>query len=200
MVFSCWHDSPQVALTSVARMYDAGKSCVFNDMRDRLVPVAREWLDAATPNKGCTIDVAKQAYSDITEWMMENRSWIFSQRSPCLVHKKLCPVHPFYAGDTHGKRLRRSSSEASSSRYDGEQSTSSQRPLYVSTSGMTCVGWSAVGRNLQFADSSEAINAIFFAERRLFAEDLPTEMDIMQSEWINITEETQISVVLEQAC
>ncbi len=164
-------------------MCDKGRSCVLNDMRDRLVPAAAEWLRAALPDKDVPREEAAQAYQEITRWLMSNRSWIFSERSWCLIHKQLCPVHPSrFMESTQPLRKRRRLAPrptvVSSQSEQQEQTVSNlatptriRKPLYLHDSGMTCVGWSSVGHQLHFADSSEAINAIYVAERRRNAED-----------------------------
>ena len=136
---SCDNGSvPRGVLLSLAKCVDKG-SCVFTDIRARLVPVAVKWLEEAMPPRSASEEEAATAFDMITTWMMSNRTWIFSPRSKCLLHKKLCPAHPPFRleGNERLKQL-----------YAGIN----DGPLYFHTSGMTCKGWSTVGHQLHWAD------------------------------------------------
>lgn len=166
--------TPQKILCSISNMYDKGRSCVFADIRDRLVPAAQRFLQEAAPEGKTNREVAVAAYSAITEWAMVNRSWIFAQSSPCLQHGKDCPAHPAQGGGPSSKRARLESKAGQGIEHECITESAKAKgmpPLFVHTSGMSCEGWSSVGDQLQFGDRTELINAIFVAERRRRAED-----------------------------
>jgi hypothetical protein len=99
--------------------------------------------------------------------MMLNRSWAFSERTRCLVHDRLCPVHPSH-------RVQESRAPPKKRRLHqvpSIPSSSSPAPLFMHTSGMTCTPWSASGLREGYANSSEIPNSVYVAERAHFAEE-----------------------------
>ena len=85
---------PQSVLKNISHVCDKGQSCVFNNLLDRLCPIAQVWIRNSAPGKGKSREEAADAMRAITEWMFDNRRWIFIDTSPCVMHGKSCPRHP----------------------------------------------------------------------------------------------------------
>jgi hypothetical protein len=94
-VRSCdWDAGPQQVLLAIARDIDHGRSCVFENMENRLPPEAIPILDGMQPpviKKGQPtlkqLQQSQQAYADMLEWLIMNKEWLYHDaKSPCLVH------------------------------------------------------------------------------------------------------------------
>ena len=68
--------------------------CVFDDLNDRLPETARAVLDNMTPKQKISSKEAADLYRNMSEWLMENRAWVFAQENSCqcLVHDRRCRV------------------------------------------------------------------------------------------------------------
>ena len=149
---SCDHAAlPQRVLTYLATEVDAGNSCVFADLEDRLTEDAREQLNTYMPKEDDTKEVKELAFQMIRQWVAHNRMHLFHEHATayCLVHHKECPVLT-------------SSYDLSADRYP--------RPLRMSVAGTTCVGWSSAGKQERFAHDSERTHAVWLGERQAKAE------------------------------
>ncbi|CAE7578483.1 unnamed protein product [Symbiodinium sp. CCMP2592] len=171
--------------------------CLFGDLKDRLPTAARQLLDSMIPETKVTPAEAKQAYSNMSQWLMENRAWVFAPAgtSPCLIHGTDCPlvksVEPASTSPATPppKRRRLSFSESDTSKMDfavasGEEESVPLAPassfLRVNLAGTTCTGWSSAGKGLHFADPSERPHAIWLAERVARAEQGVEDMVISE--------------------
>ncbi|CAE7378643.1 unnamed protein product [Symbiodinium sp. CCMP2592] len=168
--------------------------CLFGDLNDRLPTAARQLLDSMIPETKVTPAEAKQAYSNMSQWLMENRAWVFAPAgtSPCLIHGTDCPlvksVEPASTSPATPppKRRRLSFSESDTSKMDvaGEEESVPLAPassfLRVNLAGTTCTGWSSAGKGLHFADPSERPHAIWLAERVARAEQGVEDMVISE--------------------
>ena len=84
----------QRVLKHISDTCDHGRSCVFADLNDRVTTQALQFLDSLEAPKTASISQRKRSYGDILDWLATNRSWAFAGRSKCLIHDRLCPVHP----------------------------------------------------------------------------------------------------------
>eukprot|EP00972_Heterocapsa_arctica_P007018 1026135-Heterocapsa_arctica.AAC.1 len=57
---------------------DQPSSCVFNDLNDRLVPVAVELLDAMELVGKCSKAALAKSYADMVVWLRLNKGWAYS--------------------------------------------------------------------------------------------------------------------------
>ena len=183
---ACDNDATcQKVLIATSREMDKSSSCVFVDICDRLSPGAARFVEACVPAEDLSQQEKMEAYQSMMSWLIDNRAWAYSTVSRCLVHEGDCFVHPAFAspsmnpnpsddGTSAAKRRKILSRQdhspgpdapTSPMRYDGLSG-----PLYVNTSGMTCVGWSTVGTHAAHAHNSEKANNILLCERRHFAE------------------------------
>lgn len=176
----------QKVLCKMSEEFDASQSCVLGDLRERLTSEALAWVNAASPEnfEGKELKDAKllrgkaytnakttaiaEGYAMIGKWISDNRTSIFKTCVPCVSHGKECPVHPaFVQGDGGASANDTGASEPSLKRA---RSAGFERPMYVSTSGMTCVAFANYGTGLKTAHKSEIPWAIWAAERQRFAE------------------------------
>ena len=72
-----------------------GRSCLFQDIMDRLEPKAREYILQAVPAKSSPKDEKAAAYKQIEEWLHKNigRALPAERLNTCLLHDRKCPVH-----------------------------------------------------------------------------------------------------------
>ena len=68
--------------------------CIFENILDRLPPVAKDWTAAAMPKAGSSAAQKASAMTAIQEWLFDNRGWIFSSESSswCRSHQCDCTV------------------------------------------------------------------------------------------------------------
>ena len=177
-VRSCDKDSTcKVVLKHWATEVDNGKSCVFDDLFDRLPPWARVWVEGAVPAADASPEVAVAAHTDIFQYLHKHRELIFPRTavSPCLVHGKDCCVDVLSAFQEQQVREAKelTAKQARFEDVDAEVDVADpvSRPWVISGAGTTCVGWSPAGKQQQFADPSEAPHAVYLVERIAKAED-----------------------------
>ena len=185
---------PQQILMAAAHELGGGNSCVFGDICHRLGPEAARLYTAAEPSDDADPMMKVAGYQAMLEWFIDNRAWAYADSVPCLVHRKLCPVHPANAQLSHtasGTRKTMSSSTHGGCAgnvhkrrrlfdevEDVIEEEASTKPIYINTSGMTCVGWSSVrahsagsvGGGGGHTHESEKVNHTWLCERLRFAE------------------------------
>ena len=68
--------------------------CHFSDLRERLPSNAQEWLRAAEPKREDDRATRSQGYQKIADWVMSNRSWLFSREATsfCSIHRRSLEV------------------------------------------------------------------------------------------------------------
>jgi hypothetical protein len=98
---------PQTVLCSMSK--NGGDFCVFENVLERLVPVANQWVQQALPMPTASREQAMSAYTTIQQWLIDNRSWILpgDYMQYCMVHETECFVHPL--GKLHQQRQQRGS-------------------------------------------------------------------------------------------
>ena len=157
----------QQVLGHLNALYDGGRGHVLGDYMERLTPAAIQFVNAATPEQDAPRAVKEQAHLEITQWLMDNRKWIFAGKAPCAAHGgNECPVHPRFPSAMGADGDPSSQSESESDDSEDYQ----RRKLYINTSGMSCTDWSTAGSRGGYSGSTEIANGIFVAERRRFAE------------------------------
>ena len=168
-----WNGCAQDVVKYWHEVVDENSCCLFDSILDRLPPIARSWVDSATPDEPCSSASAADAHADILLWLQEHKSMAFpfNATSKCLTHGGRCFVNPLLAmakrskekQQREAKRLRRSDSSSSA-----QASTSA--PLVMNNAGTTCTGWTPAGKTLRFADPSEVPHAVYQVERGAAAE------------------------------
>ena len=130
--------------------------CVFQDLADRLGPVAARYVEAMRPAEGSSVAEAGAAYKEMAAWLMDNRKDLLKvdHTSYCVAHDKMCEVSaPILPAS--------------------EEETEERQPdsmLKVHFAGTTCRGWSSAGQQRFWGDKSEEPHGIWLAHRRLEAE------------------------------
>ena len=117
---------------------------MFQDLADRLGPVAAQYVTAMRPDEKAPVAEASRAYSTMASWLMENRGMLL-RKSYCVKHQSYCNLST-----------------------EGEAGTADM--LKVHFAGTTCKGWSSVGQKRYFGDKSEEPHAIWLAHRRVEGE------------------------------
>ena len=77
-----------------SRESQAGQQhCHFEDILHRLPENAQRYIAAATPPKTASKADRMAAFASISDWVMQNRSWLFSKdaESHCCVHNRPVP-------------------------------------------------------------------------------------------------------------
>ncbi|CAE7871568.1 unnamed protein product [Symbiodinium necroappetens] len=139
---------PTRVQVEMSRFWEQGRRCHFQDILDRLPEQGREYINAAKPEKSARKQARMDAYAAITDWVMKNRSWLFSvdAESYCAVHERQCKVHKTLAVP------------------DGRQSSGNQS-LRINVAGVTCHAWSTEGSLEGNAHESEVPLSVWLAER-----------------------------------
>ena len=93
-------------------MFDAGGSCVFSDVLDRLNPDARDWIKTAGPTKTMSLQGAQAANQLVEQFVQRSKGQLFMGDgcSYCEMHRQRCPA--FISAVLQSKK---DSGEASSS-------------------------------------------------------------------------------------
>ena len=188
---SCdWGPLQQRVLSRISLGYDAGASCVFQDLNDRLHPDAKAWLESIAPTKKTTLPAAKAANVELKRFLETCSTWVFDQKatSECVVHKQKCPAYPL-AAYTKLWALRDASCEqppikkikggtqpqAWWERLAFESNTEDEPdkplPLSISFAGLTCTDYSALGKQARQAGIEERHAAVHLQERRFVAKE-----------------------------
>ena len=180
----------QQILMTASKELDQGRSCVFNNILDRLDEVAKQLFEAAEPAQDAALSEKVVGYQSMLEWLLDNRAWAYAMTSECVVHGGRCPVHPSFASSTASvssssvvsdpdsdhaaKRRRFFTGEQPSPKIDDPMQPTQDGfsgPIYMNTSGMTCVAWSSVGSKAGHGHESEKFNHTWLCERLKFAEE-----------------------------
>ena len=162
--------------------------CVMSDILDRLHPSARCYVEAAKPCSEASMEEAAQAYHGLQTYLMENRSWIFTENpcSRCVAHCQTCPLFPETApgldldegeGNCASPPLATQPAEPKAKK---QKTAETRSQLVMNFAGTTCKGWSLVGKRRCFADVSELPHGVWLAERAWRAET--GEEDLFVSE------------------
>ena len=154
----------------------------MDGMAKRLPQWAQQWIQAAMPEESLASFEKAKAYKDMELWLKRNRSllWPLGGVAPCVVHNRDCPCHPAPSFQNSDKlaitdvspttEVGPSSSRLNRKRKRGGHESESAEPIYISSGGLTCVGWTPEGSRDQFAHPSEVDHALWLNERRVRAE------------------------------
>ena len=137
---------PQTVLRYLAEKVDAGESCVFSELEERLSLEMREILDGMMPVDGQSSEEKELAYADMHQYLFRNCVRLFNPltTSQCLVHGRECRTSvPEGDRDAEGLPV----------------------PLLLHFAGTTCTGWSSAGKQERFTHQSERTHAVWLAER-----------------------------------
>ena len=145
--------APQAVLLYLSTYCDGGRSCVFDEIEDRVITSVSELLDGLRPAADATKDEAEVSYMMMRDELMDRRLELFNIKtttSGCLAHNgRHCLAYPCLV----------------------EPGTPG-RPLVMNFGTHTCVGWSAVGGHAGGGHPSQRSYAIWQAERCALAEQL----------------------------
>ena len=134
-----------------------GTMCVLKDVLNRLHPIAHRHLHGQLPPADSDKQTSAAAFSSMLDWLLANRSWALpldtTQR--CLVHQADCAVHPV---------KKRGREKLGSSESDDEV-------MHLHFAGVTCDGWSTIGKQQRFGHISEMAHNCYLVERVKRAED-----------------------------
>ena len=147
----CDHGQLQQGALLALSEHSGRKLCVFQDLADRLSPMAAHYVEAMRPNDSASVAEAASAYSSMAAWLMENRKFLLNSARTawCVSHEAFCSVAAPCPVD------------------DDEESA---RMLKVHFAGTTCRGWSSAGQQKFFGDKSEEAHGVWLAHRKLEAE------------------------------
>ena len=163
---------PQSVLLHRSKRLSMNRTCLMNDIEDRLPEWAIAYLDAKMPE--CHADEAtkKQAYADIDEWICENRAMLFNSHtaSRCLVHGRDCPIALPQETSLQGYDC-----ADADDNDDVDTAFTFGRPLRLNFAGKSCVGWSAVGQKGMYAHHSERTFSVWKNELMAIAAQYPEE-------------------------
>ena len=83
-------------LKTLAEQLDDGRTCVFEDLLDRLPEAARNCLSKMTPHDKASNEEKRLAYCDIRSWLHVNHKWCYppDAESYCIVHQTMCKAFP----------------------------------------------------------------------------------------------------------
>ncbi|CAE7239963.1 unnamed protein product [Symbiodinium sp. CCMP2456] len=133
---------------SIEAVLQDHERCHFEDILHRLPQRGQDWIAAASPGKHATKAERAEAHAAIADWLMQNRSWLFSKDATafCCVHQRRCRVHQCLLGEQE-ERLR------------------------MNVAGVTCHAWSSEGLLEGTAHESEIPLAVWLAERKFMFEE-----------------------------
>ena len=141
-------------LQAISSDCTSGRMCVMKDVLDHMTPEARRHVEQMTPSKSSGRQQCEEAYTKMLSWLFEHRAMAFPQNLMqwCHVHQRDCPVHPSmkpaYMQDSGGET----------------------GALFVNIAGVTCDGWSSMGKQGRFGHASEQCHSVYVCERRVRAE------------------------------
>ena len=150
---------PLKLLCHISESQLCGKMCVHKDIIDRLHRYARRHCESQAPDPATSSrKEAAQAYEKMLEWLIANKNWVLQDEQECLVHKTHCPTHP---------RMKMQQEED----LGGDKICDK---IFMYFAGVSCDGWSSIGRQERFAHCSELAHNVYIAERsaRADMEDL----------------------------
>ena len=156
--------NPEIILTPSDRPLH-----VTTDLNCRLSDDMRRALDMLEPGADSSESQKKKHYEIIKE-VLEKADDEFgsSAVAQCVVHGKLCPLHPPKFQPVSVALTK----DAAQPISDAEPLSESDRPWTSSEAGHTCVGWSARGKREGESHSSNRPFAIWTSERSKMTEDL----------------------------
>ena len=162
-------------LTDMAHQLDAGGSCVFGDIMDRLPEAALARIMATL--ESCSVDkddsdggaapvpeLTAEAYQEIDSYLKQNSDCIFNveETSACSVHGKECPVHPLsQLMYPKGSRTRRPTVAQAAS-----------RPFAMCIAGVSCIPWTTEGEMKGDTSPEQLPFLVWIHERRARATQL----------------------------
>ena len=161
-------------LVAVACAADAGQSCVFGDMFERMPEAGVAFVEQMQPLEWWSKEDKREAYADLRGWFMENRTWLYGgdPQAWCYVHEKQCPCFPRSALDacTQASSSSGLPSEGVEMEVKVAEPEPFRQPLRIELAGVTCKGWSSAGVQGREADPSELPHGFWLAERVYRAE------------------------------
>ena len=182
---SCdWGDLQKNLLVNTCEQQGQYKTCVFEDLNDRVRIEAKEWCKTVAPKKGDEKLVAKKANTDIKDFIDMNSSWMFQPDSTsfCLVHGKQCFAYPAFALKEHFRRIEGNETidplvdlrhEApwveDVARDMGKTIESGVWPLSICIGGLTCTEYSPLGKQARESGEHERHAFTWLAERQVLA-------------------------------
>lgn len=143
---------PQAALLHYAHVCDAGMSCLFADINDRLSDSARAALDMMEPARMADKSQSLQARQDQLNWLQAHLEEEFGPRatSYCLVHEQQCEALPNVAPQAVDPL---------------SCGVGQMTALRVNIAGTCCQGWSSQGLQWRGAHPSERAHSVWLCER-----------------------------------
>lgn len=139
----------QKILCEYANKFDAGESCVFQDINARLPEEARRVLDELEPSAGASFAECIKARQAQHTFLVDNKQRLFheSSESWCLVHKKMCLTLPRIA--------------------PALSDDPSEQVFRVNVAGTCCQAWSMEGKRAKHGHPSERPHSIWQLEREM---------------------------------
>ena len=136
--------------------------CVFDDLMDHLVPAAAALANGMVPTHPTRQDMASHL-----QWLLDNRAWAFDPKHKvdCLHHLKPCFVHPLME-------------HCQSQMFLGD--SGKVRPFVVNVSGVTCDGWTTMGKQGRYGHASEECHNVFVAETKARADQALDDLRIVE--------------------
>ena len=131
---SCdYSPTPNQVLCDISETFDSSRSCVFNEIADRIPVVAKEWLEQARPHNSDHKGKTMESNRVIRQWLDDNKDWIFSGGASCkcIVHKRDCLAH---------FRMPHIPDDSELSPPEGSRSQ-----WRITCGGVTCLPWSSEG-------------------------------------------------------
>ena len=168
----------QEVLVQQSENFDAGSSCVFQNLQDRLPSWVSEWIEAVAPAGTSSLEAAIKANKDILQFLLDKRSDVLDADSKCycVVHDRPCPVYPRLVACQE-------QSTGSDSRQR-EQSVRSQnlgaawwedlpwkgKPVAMTAAGLVCTDYSLLGKQRRAGGVSEWGHHVWHVDRVRAAE------------------------------
>ena len=173
-VRSCDVGSPQQSVLAARARARGGLSCLFTDIHDCLHSTALSMQSSLVPDRTALDDTAGHAFAELDAWMVGNCHWAVppNHGAWCLVHKRICPMHPGFVFDawangsfhiasmmtTSDSSTSPSLCESSCHQCDNQfvpwwlkpsmfqmHDSAGPKPLIVSASGLTCTDFTPLG-------------------------------------------------------
>ena len=173
-------------------LHDAGASCVFSNLLDRLPQMHREWISEAGPTKEMDIDEARKANQVIEQFVSRQGASMFPHHATCYceLHRQRCPAFPAAVLEKKAGQIQGASTvqDASSCKSPPRSSTrpgtgtpwheevtcfddNVEKPITCSIAGLVCTDWSPLGqrKGRLGAGLTQPAHAVWVAERAQLA-------------------------------
>ena len=167
------------------------EQCHFGCIVSRLPSFAQDWVKSAMPPEDAPKEVKESAMIDIQRYLDSHSELCFGRglKCKCFVHGKNCPVWPGEecqsavgparpaiegGGEGHAAgvdQLLEGCPGFLEEEGDELLSSAAAPPLRINVAGVTCVAYSAEGKQERGAHKSELPHSIWASERRQWAQD-----------------------------